>query len=160
MTKPLRENAGIALFNADGLVLIAHRLANDGPEVIEPGLEWQMPQGGIQAGEKPYDAAIRELLEETSVRAVKYLGETDWLIYEFPPYDGPPHYLEEFRGQRQKWFAFRFLGTDADIDVVHAEINPEFDCWRWEQLSKLPSLVVSFKRHIYRDVVSAFSEFG
>ena len=87
--KPYRPNVGIALFNADGRVLIGHRFKGDGPEIILPGLDWQMPQGGVDEGEDLRDAALRELWEETSVKSADYLGETDWLTYEFPPYDGP-----------------------------------------------------------------------
>jgi putative (di)nucleoside polyphosphate hydrolase len=83
--KPLRPNVGIALFNADGRVLIGRRFRDDGPEIILPGLEWQMPQGGVDEGEDHRAAAFRELWEETSVRNADYLGETDWLTYEFPP---------------------------------------------------------------------------
>src|SRR6266567_3232357 len=108
--KPYRPNVGIALFNAAGLVLIGHRFRDDGPEIILPGLEWQMPQGGVDPGEDPRAAAMRELWEETGVaNAADYLGETDWLTYEFPLIAVPPaHRLAKFRGQRQKWFAVRF----------------------------------------------------
>ena len=116
--KPLRPNVGIALFGADGRVLIGRRFRDDGPEIIFPGLEWQMPQGGVDEGEDHRAAAFRELWEETSVRNADYLGETDWLVYEFPPYDGPPHRLSKFRGQRQKWFALRFSGRDEEIDPL------------------------------------------
>ena len=83
--KPYRPNVGIALFNASGQVLIGRRFRDDGPEIILPGLEWQMPQGGIDADEDPRDAVMRELWEETGVMIADYLGETDWLTYEFPP---------------------------------------------------------------------------
>ena len=117
--KPYRPNVGIALFNARGRVLIARRFKDDGPEIILPGFEWQMPQGGIDPNEDPRPAAQRELYEETGVTSVDYLGETpDWLTYEFPPYHGPPHRLAVFRGQRQKWFAFRFTGDEREIVVA------------------------------------------
>jgi putative (di)nucleoside polyphosphate hydrolase len=107
--KPYRPNVGIALFNSSGRVLIGRRFRDDGPEIILPGLEWQMPQGGIDANENPRDAVMRELWEETGAVSAEHLGETDWMSYEFPPYDGPPdHRLAKFRGQRQKWFALRF----------------------------------------------------
>src|SRR5918992_3440877 len=92
-----RPNVGIALFNAQGRVLIARRFQDDGPEIILPGHEWQMPQGGIDPDEDPRKAAFRELWEETGVVSAEYLAETDWLTYEFPPYDGPPHRLGIYR---------------------------------------------------------------
>jgi putative (di)nucleoside polyphosphate hydrolase len=110
-SQPYRPNVGIALFNACGNVLIGRRFRDDGPEIILPGLEWQMPQGGIDANENPRDAVMRELWEETGVVHANYLGETDWLMYEFPPLPVPSsHRLAKFRGQRQKWFALRFTG--------------------------------------------------
>src|ERR1051325_11944061 len=113
--KPYRPNVGIALFNASGLVLIGRRFRDDGPEIILPGLEWQMPQGGIDPAEDPRDAAMRELWEETGVRSALYLGETGWLTYDFPLYHGPQsHRLAKFRGQRQIWFAVGLHGHDGE----------------------------------------------
>src|SRR6201746_538007 len=101
--KPYRPNVGIALFNAEGYVLIGRRFRDDGPEIILPGLEWQMPQGGIDEQENTRDAVMRELWEETGVSSADYLGETDWLAYDFPPFDGPQsHRLPQIRGQRPK----------------------------------------------------------
>ena len=154
-SKPYRANVGIALFNAQGRVLIARRFKHDGPEIILPGHEWQMPQGGIDAHEDPRPAAERELYEETGVTSIAYLGETaDWLTYEFPPYDGPPHRLSVFRGQRQKWFAFRFTGTDADIAIDNA--HAEFSAWKWTPMATLPQLIVPFKRRLYSELVNEF----
>ena len=118
--KPYRPNVGIALFNASGQVLIGRRFKDDGPEIILPGLEWQMPQGGIDADEDPSEAVMRELWEETGVSSAGYLGETGWLTYEFPPYAGPAHRLAKFRGQRQKWFALRFKGPESEINPLAA----------------------------------------
>jgi putative (di)nucleoside polyphosphate hydrolase len=161
--KPYRPNVGIALFNASGRVLIGHRFKHDGPEYILPGFEWQMPQGGIDPHEDPRPAAQRELYEETGVTSVAYLSETaDWLTYDFPPYDGPPHRLAKFRGQRQKWFAFRFLGDEREIAMTEwrNDQEPEFDDWRWEKLARVPALVVPFRREVYHAVAKEFGRFA
>jgi putative (di)nucleoside polyphosphate hydrolase len=163
MTKPYRPNVGIALFNAGGLVLIGRRFRDDGPEIILPGLEWQMPQGGIDPNEDPRSAVMRELWEETGVKNAGYLDETDWLTYEFPPYSGPAsHPLAQFRGQRQKWFALRFTGTEAEIDPLISRNGqpPEFDQWRWERLDRVADLVVPFRRYVYQTVAQRFARFG
>ena len=163
MTKPYRPNVGIALFNATGQVLIGRRFRDDGPEIILPGLEWQMPQGGIDGQENPRGAVMRELWEETGVKSAAYLGETDWLTYEFPPYSGAPsHRLAQFRGQRQKWFALRFTGSEREIDPLTTRNDqpPEFDQWRWEQLDRVADLVVPFRRDVYRAVAQQFAKFA
>src|ERR1700692_3217593 len=101
--KPYRPNVGIALFSASGQVLIGRRFRDDGPEIIVPGLEWQMPQGGIDANENPREAVMRELWEETGVTHADYLGETEWLSYEVPPFAGPSsHRLPDGRGPRAR----------------------------------------------------------
>jgi putative (di)nucleoside polyphosphate hydrolase len=158
-----RPNVGIALFNRDGRVLIAHRFKDDGPEIILPGLEWQMPQGGIDPNEDPRPAAQRELYEETGVTSVEYLGETaDWVSYDFPPYAGPPHRLAKFHGQRQKWFAFRFRGDEREIIVadIRNDQPQEFDAWRWEPLANVAALVVPFRRAVYEMVAKEFARFA
>ena len=162
-SKPYRPNVGIALFNASGQVLIGRRFRDDGPEIILPGLEWQMPQGGIDAEEDPRDAVMRELWEETGVANADYLGEADWLTYEFPPYNGPSsHRLAKFRGQRQKWFALRFTGSDDEIDPLTPRNGQpaEFDQWRWERLDRVADLVVPFRREVYRSVAQRFANFA
>jgi putative (di)nucleoside polyphosphate hydrolase len=144
-------------------VLIGRRFRDDGPEIVLPGLEWQMPQGGIDDHEDPREAVMRELWEETGVVSAGYLAETDWLIYEFPPYDGPPsHRLARFRGQRQKWFALRFSGTEGEIDplAVRNGQPAEFDQWRWERLDRVADIVVPFRREVYRSVAQQFARFA
>jgi len=161
--KPYRPNVGIALFNAQGKVLIGRRFRDDGPEIILPGFEWQMPQGGIDADEDPRKAVMRELWEETGVVSAEYLCETGWISYEFPPYDGPPsHRLAKFRGQRQKWFALRFTGRDDEIDPLTPRNGQpaEFDQWRWERLDRVADLVVPFRRKVYRTVAKTFAGFA
>jgi len=161
--KPYRPNVGIALFNAEGRVLIGRRFTGDGPEIILPGLEWQMPQGGVDEGETLRDAALRELWEETGVDKADCLDETDWFTYEFPPYDGSPsHRLAKFRGQRQKWFALRFTGRDDEIDPLTPRNGQpaEFDAWRWERLDRVADLVVPFRREVYRAVAQRFAPFA
>ncbi|MBR0695458.1 RNA pyrophosphohydrolase [Bradyrhizobium lablabi] len=162
-SKPYRPNVGIALFNAEGRVLIGHRFKDDGPEIVLPGLEWQMPQGGIDEGEDPRQAVMRELWEETGVVSAEYLGETDWMTYEFPLYDGPSsHRLAKFRGQRQKWFALRFIGSDEEIDPLTSRNDQpaEFDQWRWERLDRVADLVVPFRRDVYLAVAARFAAFA
>jgi putative (di)nucleoside polyphosphate hydrolase len=162
-SKPYRPNVGIALFNAAGRVLIGRRFRDDGPEIILPGLEWQMPQGGIDADENPRDAVMRELWEETGVTHADYLSETDWLTYEFPPFDREPsHRLAKFRGQRQKWFALSFSGTDDEIDPLTPRNGQpaEFDQWRWERLDRVADLVVPFRREVYRTVARRFATYA
>jgi putative (di)nucleoside polyphosphate hydrolase len=161
--KPYRPNVGIALFNAEGRVLIGRRFRGDGPEIILPGYEWQMPQGGVDEGEDLREAALRELWEETGVKRVTYLGDTDWLAYDFPPYEVPStHRLAKFRGQRQKWFALRFVGSDDEIDPTTPRNGQpaEFDSWRWEHLDRLADLVVPFRREVYREVARQFAKFA
>jgi len=160
---PYRPNVGVALFDAAGRVLIARRIGDDGPEVLVPGCEWQMPQGGIDPDEDIEAAARRELFEETGVRSATLIGaHPEWLTYDFPRYDGPPHKLAAFRGQRQRWFAMRFQGVDGEIDLAPAEAGaePEFSEWRWERLDRLPAMVVPYKRAIYLEVARAFAPFA
>jgi putative (di)nucleoside polyphosphate hydrolase len=162
-SKPYRPNVGIALFNASGQVLIGRRFRDDGPEIILPGLEWQMPQGGIDADENPRQAVMRELWEETGVVSADYLGETGWLAYEFPRYHGTQsHRLAGFRGQRQKWFALRFTGSDDEIDPLALRNSQpaEFDQWRWERLDRVADIVVPFRRDVYRSVAQQFAGFA
>ena len=158
---PYRPCAGLTVLNRDGLVFVGRRLS--GAEHIDMSHLWQMPQGGIDAGEEPYPAALRELHEETNIRSVTPLGEVDdWLTYDIPRMIGRKAWRGKYRGQRQKWFAMRFTGDDKEIDIAHPSSGhkPEFAEWRWVAMAELPDLVVPFKRDIYVRVVKEFSKFA
>jgi putative (di)nucleoside polyphosphate hydrolase len=160
---PYRPNVGAVVFDGRGLVFLARRRGNDGPEVVFPGFEWQLPQGGIDPDEDPAAAVRRELREETGMVAVLQLAMLDRQVtYDWPPYAGPPHPLTAWRGQVQTWFAFRFAGDEAEIDLAAALPGgePEFDAWRWERLERIADLVVPYKRHIYVEVAAAFAHFA
>jgi putative (di)nucleoside polyphosphate hydrolase len=154
---PYRPCVGIVLVNRDGLAWIGRR--NDAAAEGEgDGHWWQMPQGGLDKGEEPYRAALRELYEETSVRSVEPIAETrDWLTYDLPPELVGVSWGGRYRGQKQKWFALRFTGAEGEIDVLHpggGAHKPEFTTWRWEAPARLPQLVVAFKRPVYEAVVA------
>ncbi len=155
---PYRPCVGIVLLNRDGLAFIGRRRSEAGPEHVSEGYAWQMPQGGIDPGEEPYDAAVRELYEETGVRSVSFLAEApDWYAYDLPPVVAGRAWKGRYRGQTQKWFAFRFTGPESEINIAHpGGHRPEFDAWRWERLELLPSLIIPFKRPVYEQVVAAF----
>jgi putative (di)nucleoside polyphosphate hydrolase len=146
---PYRPGVGIMLVNQRDRVFVAQRIDNPGPA-------WQMPQGGIDAGEEPQQAAWRELQEEVGTDRARYIGESrDWFSYDLPVELVPQIWKGRFRGQRQKWFAFRFLGTDRDINI--ATEHPEFSSWRWAALEELPGLIVPFKRQLYHDLIAEFT---
>ncbi len=122
---------------------------------------WQMPQGGIDAGEEPLAAAKRELYEETNIRSIELLDQTrDWLVYDLPEHLVGQLWGGKYRGQKQKWFAFRFTGEPDEIDI-HTPgggvFAPEFEAWRWEAMARLPQVIVPFKSDVYKQVVAAFS---
>ena len=148
---PYRPCVGIALFNERGLVFVGKRARQSGDHV------WQMPQGGIDEGEEPVEAARRELEEETGVRSAEFIAQIDdWLCYDLPESaDGTP-YKGRYRGQAQRWFAMRFTGSDSEIRL-DAHGKPEFSDWRWAPLRETPNLVVPFKRNVYVAVVKAFT---
>ena len=160
--RPWRPNVGVALFDHRGLVF-AGKSFSAGPEIVLPGFEWQMPQGGIERDEDIEAAARRELLEETNVRSAAFLGATaEWWRYDFPPYDGPAHKLTPFRGQEQRWAAFRFTGDPSEINVLAPGGGemPEFSAWDWLPLAEMPGRVVPYKRPVYERVAVAFARFA
>ena len=159
---PYRPNVGVALFDRQGLVFAGMAL-NEGPEAVTEGFEWQMPQGGIDPDEDIEVAARRELLEETGISDVAFLAATEtWWSYDFPPYEGPPHSMSGFRGQTQRWVAFRFEGDEAAINVTApaSGLRPEFSAWAWMPLGDLPALVMPHKRGTYKRVAEAFRRFA
>jgi putative (di)nucleoside polyphosphate hydrolase len=159
MTEELyRPCVGVMLLNREGLAFLGRRLSErSDPEVA--GFEWQMPQGGIDEGETPFAAALRELHEETNVTSVELLGESrDWYSYDLPP-SASKRWKGRFRGQTQKWFALRFTGDEGEIDIKRpagGAHEPEFGAWRWERPTLLPKLIVPFKRDVYELVLSDF----
>ena len=160
-TLPYRPCVGIMVLNRAGDAFIGRRI--DGPEHIDEAHLWQMPQGGIDRGEEPWRAALRELREETSISSVERLGEVgDWLTYDIPPEILGQAWKGKYRGQTQKWFAVRFTGEETEIDVEHPDgaHQAEFSGWRWEPMQNVPELVVPFKRQVYERVVKEFAIFA
>jgi putative (di)nucleoside polyphosphate hydrolase len=136
------------LLNRQGQVFVGKRI----DQTVEG---WQMPQGGIDAGEEPRTAALRELKEEAGTEKAEIIAEMDeWVTYDLPPHLVGIAFHGKYRGQRQKWFALRFLGEDGDIDL-HAH-EPEFAEWKWVEMDHLPGLIVPFKRDTYAAVIAAF----
>ena len=155
---PYRPNVGAALFNRDGLVLVARRADLPNAEG-RPGI-WQLPQGGIDAGEDPRTAVLRELREEVGTDRAEIVGEhPDWLSYDLPPHLLGRALGGRYRGQRQRWFALRFTGTDDDIRL-DLDPHPEFDAWKWIELSELPHQEVGFKRATYAILALSFARFA
>ena len=153
---PYRPCVGIMLLNKDGKVWIGRRAMDRVVQQDEPG-SWQMPQGGIDAGEDPLPAALRELEEETGISRVDVIGESDgWFSYDLPAHLLGKALKGKYCGQKQKWFAMRYLGSDDEIDLSEAE-DDEFDAWRWEDAQVLPDLIIEFKRPVYEQVIEAFA---
>jgi putative (di)nucleoside polyphosphate hydrolase len=145
-----RRAVGIMLLNPERRVFVAQR-------IDFPSDAWQMPQGGIDAGEGPRQAALRELKEEIGTNDAEFLAESaGWLTYEFPAELRGKVWRGRYRGQRQKWFVLRFLGEDADIDL--ATKHPEFSAWKWVDPQELPRLIVPFKRQLYIELLAEFRE--
>ncbi len=142
-----RRGVGIMLFNAAGLVFVAKRKDT-------PGEAWQMPQGGIDGVEDPRAAALRELREEIGTANAEIVAETrNWLLYDLPDDLIGKVWGGKYRGQAQKWFAARFLGDDAEIDLAKHD-TPEFSEWKWAPLDVLPELIIGFKRDLYAALVA------
>lgn len=156
---PYRPCVGIMLINGDGLVWVGRRQ----PKWVgdRSAYIWQMPQGGISAGEDEITAALRELEEETGVHNVEVLAQApDWFSYDLPDELLGVALKGRYRGQRQKWFAMRFLGDDDEIDISPRNgRKAEFDDWRWAPVSEVPELVVPFKRQIYVEVIETFAPY-
>ena len=144
-----RPKVGVGLANRLGEVWLGRRAKTPGPT------NWQFPQGGLDRGEAPEAAALRELFEETGARSVEPLGRTeDWMVYDFPP-EHPRRKGQNWLGQKQLWFAYRFVGEDAEFELErHQEV--EFDAWRWASFEDALADVVPFKRRVYEKVSMAF----
>lgn len=147
---PYRPCVGIVLVNPEGKVFVGRR-------IDQRVAAWQFPQGGIDGTEEPRAAALRELAEEIGTDAAEVIGESrGWFDYELPDDLLGKVWKGKYRGQRQKWYAMRFLGDDDEIDLNTA--HPEFDAWKWVPLADVPSLIVPFKRSVYHRVVEEFRD--
>lgn len=149
---PYRLNVGAALFSRDGLVFVGRRKGF--PDA------WQLPQGGVDEGENLHAAVLRELHEEIGTNKADILGEhPEWLSYDLPPHLLGVAWGGQYRGQKQKWFALRFTGTDQDIRL-DADQHPEFEAWQWIKLADLPKYAVSFKHDIYARLAQDFAPYA
>mgnify|MGYP006210087545 CR=1 FL=1 len=147
---PFRSGVGIVVLNKNNKVFVAKRIDN-------PKNFWQMPQGGVDTGESYIDAAYRELKEETSIENVELIKELEgFTTYKLPPQLLGIIWKGKFKGQQQKWFLMKFLGTDNEIDIKTK--NPEFLEWKWINLENITDLVVDFKLHVYEDVKKKVKE--
>jgi len=156
-----RKCVGIMVLNRENKIWMGHRpvIFNDEFKASDDK-RWQMPQGGIEKGEKPLAAAKRELWEETGIKTASFLAETpEWLNYDLPADLIGTALKGKYRGQTQKWFAFRFEGKDSEINITHPPDGApvEFDQWQWVDINELPLRIVQFKRQVYEQVVSAFN---
>lgn len=149
---PYRKGVGMMLLNAAGQVFVAKRLD-------QTAEAWQMPQGGIDDGEDPRTAALRELTEEIGTAKAEIIAESkEWMRYDLPDALVPKIWKGQYRGQEQKWFVLRFTGTDADINI--ATDHPEFSEWKWAPIQSLPDLIVPFKRTLYQQLITEFVSYA
>jgi putative (di)nucleoside polyphosphate hydrolase len=147
---PYRPCVGLMVLNREGKIFVGNRI----DQTIE---SWQMPQGGIDPGEEPRETALRELNEEIGTTKVEFLREhPDWLLYDLPPQLVGVAWQGKYRGQKLKWFAVRFVGSDADVNLKTE--HPEFSDWKWVDLGDLLGLIVPFKRATYAQVIAAFAD--
>lgn len=146
---PYRPCAGLMVMNKNGDIFVARRIDTDQDA-------WQMPQGGIDDGEEPRQAALREMKEEIGTDHAEIIAESqDWLTYDLPDHLIGKVWKGKYRGQKQKWFLIRFLGEDRDINIETE--HPEFDAWQWMPLADVPKYIVPFKRDIYQAVCAEFA---
>ena len=148
------------LLNGEGRVWIGRRIAKGADKVTHH--QWQMPQGGIDKGEEPGAAALRELAEETGATSVEIIAQSrDWYSYELPAELIGVALKGKYRGQRLKWFVMRYLGDDDGFDIAEKKGHrAEFDAWRWAEMAELPDLVVPFKRAVYQSLIEEFAEYA
>lgn len=157
---PYRPCVGVMVLNAEGLVWAGRRIAEGNSEYDGSPQLWQMPQGGIDKGETPIEAAWRELYEETGIKSAELIAEArDWFHYDLPAHLIGIGLKGKYRGQAQRWFAFRFKGEESEIAInpPPGGHHPEFDAWEWKEMASLPDLIVPFKRTVYDQVVAEFA---
>ncbi|MCB5203537.1 RNA pyrophosphohydrolase [Neorhizobium sp. T786] len=157
---PYRPCVGVMVLNRKGLVWAGRRIAEGNSEYDGSPQLWQMPQGGIDKGEDALVAAKRELYEETGMQTVSLLAQSQgWINYDLPPHLIGIGLKGKYRGQTQRWFAFRFEGQDDEIQInpPPGGHDPEFDAWEWKPMGDLPGLIVPFKRAVYDKVIAEFA---
>ncbi len=157
---PYRPCVGIMVLNKAGFVWSGRRIPIGNSEYDGSPQLWQMPQGGIDPGEDPLPAAMRELYEETGMKSVSLLAEAGrWINYDLPSDLIGIGLKGKYRGQTQRWFAFRFEGDESEIAInpPPGGHEPEFDAWEWKPMRDLPDLIVPFKRRVYEEVVAEFA---